>query len=115
VGLSRPRVRNATDPTSHGLDEQYAALPTGDPFSDAFASSAAKLRALDAQNAALQKQCRSFLASSSSALLGVDQTGLLAGTASGAGSGPSGIGRPLPAVMPLPWAVPRQVKLRPYK
>eukprot|EP00967_Tisochrysis_lutea_P108643 scaffold168401_cov29-Tisochrysis_lutea.AAC.2 len=106
VVLSQPRIRNAAEPQDHGLDDQWASLAT-DPFSEAFESSAAKLRDLDRKNLALQRQCRTFLAGNSSALLGIQSSsGLLKGTTSGAGAiGPP---RPLPSVMPLPWAATRQ-------
>lgn len=102
VVLSRPRVRSAIEPQAHGLDAEYASL-VQDPFSEAFESSAAKLRDLDRQNVALQRQCRTFLAGTSSALLGVQAGGgLLKGP-------PLGMNfRPLPTVMPLPWVAARQ-------
>ena len=79
-GLVPPGTHPASHPQAHGLDAEFAF--GSDVFSSAFELSAAKMRELDAQNAALQRQARNFLQTSAALNAGtVRPSSVLAQTA----------------------------------
>ena len=56
--LRAPYTRPASASAAHGLDDEFSVAPGEDVFTSAFEASAQKMRELDLQNAALQRQAR---------------------------------------------------------